>query len=79
MDEIKYEMIKKLGVIKVVKNGWTRELNIVNWNDKGNKLDIRDWAPDHIKKSKGFTFDKDDIDTIKEIFKMSELWEEIIE
>ena len=37
-------------------NGWTKKLNIVSWNHREPKFDIREWNSDHSKMSKGITF-----------------------
>lgn len=50
-----YEIIKSLGVLSENANGWIKEVNIVSWNGKPAKVDIRDWSPDHHKMSKGIT------------------------
>ena len=36
-------------------NGWTKEINMVAWNDAKPKYDIRDWNPDHQVMSRGIT------------------------
>lgn len=35
--------------------GWTKEINMVSWNGRAAKYDIRDWSPDHDKMGKGIT------------------------
>lgn len=67
MAEIKYEITEELGVISETAKGWTRELNMVSWNDREPKFDIRDWSPDHSKMSKGLTFTLDEIDELKKL------------
>lgn len=67
MPEIKYEITEELGVISETAKGWTRELNMISWNDREPKFDIRDWAPDHTKMSKGLTFTLDEIHELKEL------------
>ena len=47
MAELKYEIVEHLGVISENAKGWTKELNLVSWNDREPKYDIRDWAPLH--------------------------------
>ena len=46
MTEIKYEIIKQVGVLSTSASGWTKELNLVSWNDRQPKYDLRDWSPD---------------------------------
>lgn len=61
MPEIKYEIIEHLGVISETARGWTREVNMISWNGREPKVDIRDWSPEHDKMSKGLTFTKDEL------------------
>ena len=51
---IKFEIIRHFGVLSTAPTGWTKEFNIVRWNDR-EKYDIRDWAPGHERMSKGIT------------------------
>jgi len=55
MDNFSYEVVKHFGVISQEKNGWQKELNLVSWNGRTPKLDIRDWAPGREKMGKGVT------------------------
>ena len=49
MAEFKYEITEEIGVLSESKGGWRKEVNMVSWNDKPAKLDIREWAPNHEK------------------------------
>lgn len=73
MADFKYEIVQELGVISTNASGWTRELNLISWNDRPAKFDIRDWSPDHEKMGKGLTLSDDDIMSLKEILKDLEL------
>jgi len=42
MSEIKYEIIQTIGVISMSASGWAKELNIISWNDRDPKYDLRD-------------------------------------
>ena len=53
--EIKIDIKKKLGCLSTRKSGWSKEVNIVSWNEGLAKYDIREWSPDHRRMSKGFT------------------------
>ena len=46
MPDIKFEIVKKIGVLSKATSGWTKELNLVSWNDREPKYDIRDWSAD---------------------------------
>lgn len=69
MSDFKYEIIERLGVVSQSKGGWTRELNIVSFNDKDPRYDLRDWAPDRGSMSKGFTFSKEELLVLKDLLK----------
>jgi hypothetical protein len=73
MSEISYEIVKELGVISSEKTGWRKELNLVAWNGRAPKLDIRDWAPDHDKMGKGVTLTIEEGAKLKELLAAMEL------
>lgn len=50
-----YKLVEQLGIIDSHKSGWNREVNLVAWNGKPPKFDIRDWDPDHERMSRGIT------------------------
>jgi hypothetical protein len=64
MAEFSYEITKHIGVISESPKGWSRELNLVAWNGRDPKYDIRDWAPDHEKMGKGITMSRDEIEKL---------------
>lgn len=67
--EIKYEIIEELGVLSESAKGWTKELNLISWNNSDPKYDIRDWAPEHEKMGKGITFTKEEILELQKLLK----------
>ena len=73
MAEIKYEIVKALGVLSEGSNGWKKELNLVSWNGRAPKYDIRDWDEDHEKMGKGITLSENEmknlVDLINEQYK----------
>ena len=64
MAEIKFEITKELGVISENAKGWTKELNLVSWNDNAPKYDIREWSPDHTRMSKGITLSEEELQAL---------------
>ena len=54
-DEIRFRIVEHIGVLWSSAAGWSRELNLVSWNDRPAKFDIREWTPDHSKMSRGIT------------------------
>lgn len=67
MSDIKYEITKEIGVLSESPKGWTKELNLVSWNGKEPKYDLRDWAPDHEKMGKGVTLTEKEAKKLKEL------------
>ena len=68
MADITYEITKELGVISETSKGWTRELNLVSWNEREPKFDIRDWSPDHTRMSKGISMTEEEMSKLVELF-----------
>ena len=64
MAEFSYEITQHIGTISESPKGWKRELNLVSWNGRDSKYDIRDWAPDHEKMGKGITMSRQEIDKL---------------
>jgi len=67
MADIKYEIVKKIGTLSKAGSGWSKELNLVSWNDRDAKYDIRDWSADGDKMGKGVTLSKDELLALKEL------------
>jgi hypothetical protein len=67
MADITFEIVKPIGVISEEKGGWRKELNLVSWNGRTPKLDIRDWSPDHAKMGKGVTLTKEEAAKLAEL------------
>ena len=67
MAELKYEITKSIGVLSENPKGWTKELNLVSWNDRDPKYDIREWSPDHDKMGKGITLSAEEIFILKDL------------
>ena len=65
--EFSYEIIKAIAVLSTSKSGWSKELNLVAWNGKEPKYDIREWSPEHDKMGKGITLSDDEFAKLKEI------------
>ena len=67
MADIKYEIERELGYISESAKGWKKELNLISWNGKEVKYDLRDWAPDHEKMGKRITLTIDEIKELKKL------------
>lgn len=69
MSDIKFEIKETIGTLSESTKGWKKELNLVSWNDKEAKFDIREWDPEHKKMGKGVTL------TVEELRKLKEMLE----
>lgn len=67
MADFKYEIKKNIAILSTSRSGWNRELNLVSWNEGKPKLDLRDWAPDHNKMSKGITLSREEAAILREV------------
>lgn len=65
MAELKFEITENLGTIGEGSKGWKKELNLVSWNDRKAKADIRDWDETHQKMGKGLTLTKEELKSLK--------------
>ena len=69
-DDFKFEIVQELGVIKAnEETGWKTEVNVVSWNGREPKIDIRAWNPEHTKMAKGITFTEEEALKVVEFIK----------
>ena len=73
MAEIKFEIAKKIGVLSKSPSGWAKELNLISWNDRDPKYDIREWGPDGEKMGKGVTLSREELVALKDLLNKVEL------
>lgn len=73
MSEIKYEIVKKIGVLSKSASGWAKELNLISWNEREAKYDLRDWSADGEKMGKGVTLSKEELLALKELLNSIDL------
>ena len=67
MAEIKFEITQQIGVLSESAKGWRKELNLVSWNGREPKYDIREWSPEHEKMGKGITLSQEEIEKLQEL------------
>ena len=72
MPEFTSEIVKQIGVISEGSGGWQKELNLISWNGKEPKYDIRDWGPEHKKMGKGITLSAEDAKALKALLDAEE-------
>ncbi len=67
--EVVFEIMEHIGALKAFPNGWTKELNVVKWNDADPKFDIRDWDMEHKHMTRGVTLRQDEMAKVIELMK----------
>ncbi len=66
MAELVYNIEKTVAVLSTSAKGWTKELNLISWNNRPAKYDIREWSPGHEKMSKGITLSNEELFALKD-------------
>lgn len=67
MAEIKYDIVEEIGILSESSKGWNKELNLISWNDREPKYDLRDWAPEHSKMGKGVTLSRNELLRLRDL------------
>ena len=65
-ESFEYEIIEKIAVLSTSSKGWTKELNLIKWNNRDAKYDIREWSPDGSKMGKGVTLSDEEVAFLKQ-------------
>lgn len=73
MPEIKFEIKETIGTLSESAKGWAKELNLVSWNDKEPKYDLREWDPEHKKMGKGVTLSKEELKKLRDLLNRMDL------
>lgn len=55
MKDIQYEIKQEIAVLSENDSGYTKEINLVSWNGREPKYDIRSFSPKREKCGKGIT------------------------
>ncbi len=64
--EFSFDIVEEIAVLSENPKGWRKEFNLVSWNGRPPKFDIRDWAPEHEKMGKGVTLSNEEFSALKE-------------
>ena len=73
MSDITFEIVMQLGIISQSGSGWTKELNLIRWNDRPPKYDIRDWSADHSQMGRGVTLSREELLALRDLLNSWEL------
>ena len=76
MAEIRFEIIEHIGELSQNAKGWAKELNLVSWNDRQPKYDIREWSPDYSRMNKGVTFTAEELIKLRDLLNQLDFSEE---
>jgi len=63
--EFSYEIVEEIAILSENNKGWRKELNLVSWNGRPPKFDLRDWEPDHEKMGKGLTLTNEEFEQLQ--------------
>lgn len=53
--------------------GWKKELNLISWNDKVPKYDLRDWDSEHKKMGKVGTLTVEELKELRDVLNEMEI------
>ena len=65
--EFRFSIMRHIGVLAEGTKGWKKEVNMVSWNYRPAKLDIREWDENHVKMSKGVTLSAEETALLREL------------
>ncbi|MBO1001741.1 YdbC family protein [Pseudogracilibacillus auburnensis] len=66
MSTFSFEIVETIAVLSEGNKGWKKELNLISWNGREPKYDIRDWSEDHTKMGKGVTISENELKELKQ-------------
>ncbi|MTD40208.1 hypothetical protein GIX45_16625 [Erwinia sp. CPCC 100877] len=67
--EFSYEIVEEIAVLSESAKGWRKEFNLVSWNGRPPKFDLREWAPNHEKMGKGITLTNEEFAQLSDAIK----------
>jgi len=73
MADMTYEIVMQIGVLSQSRTGWTKEVNLISWNNNPPKYDIRDWSPDHSQLGRGVTLSREELLALRDLLNSWEL------
>ncbi|WCK56720.1 PC4/YdbC family ssDNA-binding protein [Aneurinibacillus sp. Ricciae_BoGa-3] len=62
-----------MGILSESTKGWKKELNLISWNGREPKYDIREWSPEREKMGKGVTLSREELAALKELLNRSDI------
>ena len=74
-NNVSFEIVERLVVLKDRKPAWDLELNLVAWNGGEPKYDIREWNEEHTRCGKGVTLGLEELQKLVKYCEDSRIWE----
>ena len=72
MGNITYKVLEKYGVLSESPTGWTKELRLIEWNNRDPRYDLREWAPGDRKATRGITLSLKELLALQDILAETE-------
>lgn len=66
MAELKFEVVEEIVQLSESAKGWSKEFNLVSWNERDPKYDLREWSPEHEKMAKGVTLTAEEVKKLRD-------------
>ena len=67
--DFSYEIVEEIAILSENTQGWRKEFNLVSWNGRPPKFDLRDWSADHEKMGKGITLTNEEFEILSKAIK----------
>ena len=71
--EFTYKIVREIAVLSKRTNGWSKQLNLISWNEGEPKYDIRDWGPNREMMGKGVTLSPAELQSLSDALEELEL------
>ena len=68
-EEFSYEILEEVAVLSENARGWRKELNLISWNGRPPKFDLREWATKNEKMGKGITLTNEEFAELSKTIK----------
>jgi len=65
--EFKFSIVRHIGVLAEGTKGWKKEVNLVSWNERPPKLDLREWDENHEKMTRGITLNAEELGILRDL------------
>jgi hypothetical protein len=66
MASISFEVKQQIGVLSNSTKGWSKQFNLVSWNGREAKYDIRDWDENLEKMGRGVSLSQSELSKLRD-------------